>query len=149
MKKIGIALVLPVLILFGACNKDQKVVKQLDGEWKVTSMTYGGTAAPAEVIQNNRYKFTDCKVKKQDCSGERVINDEDKGPMTLPFTYNISEKGTKVAINTNFMGFITTIKGDIKEATKTKFVFSYDIEQPDPVTGMDIKIEVVETLEKI
>src|SRR4051794_15345276 len=86
------------ITIFISCNKDQKVVKQLDGKWKVTSETIDGVEQPAKSYENEEYSFTACKEKKGDCDGS--ISDD---TFTFPFKYNISEKGEKITITINVL----------------------------------------------
>lgn len=118
MKKIKLALLaLTVVLIAAACSKDQKVVKQLDGEWKTTSEKVNGVELPDSLSDNTGiYKFEKCKVKKGPCSG--TYTDAGK---SMPFTYEISEKGTKMTMTV--FGIATT--SDIVESSKTKFVHKY------------------------
>lgn len=49
MKKI-FALLALVSVVIWSCSKDQKVVKELEGDWNVTSQTVNGTAVPDSVF---------------------------------------------------------------------------------------------------
>ena len=127
MKKLALSIsaIAIALVITVACSKDQKVVKQLEGDWKVTAVTYNGAAAPAEEYANTTYSFEKCKVKKGDCAGTMSYNDPTKGTVSFPFTYSISEKGTifKMTLTITGLGSETT-SSDIVESSKTKFVFS-------------------------
>jgi hypothetical protein len=108
-----------------SCSKDQRVVKDLEGEWIVSSITTNGTAAPASEYAGIVYNFTNCKVKKGDCDGSVSIPDSTKGTLKQSFTYGISEKGKKITINLSVLSISETIVGDIQEHSDTKFVYSY------------------------
>jgi hypothetical protein len=121
MKK-AIYYLAPVLIaisIFIACSKDQRVVKQLDGKWKVTAETEDGVAQPVTSYEKQEYSFTACKVKKADCDGS--ISDPS---FTLPFKYNISDKGEKITMTFNLLGTNIVETGTIVEHSDKKFVFS-------------------------
>jgi hypothetical protein len=108
-----------------SCSKDQRVVKDLEGEWIVSSITTNGTATPASEYAGIVYNFTNCKVKKGDCDGSVSIPDSTKGTLKQSFTYGISEKGKKITINLSVLSISETIVGDIQEHSDTKFVYSY------------------------
>ncbi len=120
MKKTNLLLVAFMLIIVAACNKDQKVVKQLDGTWKVSSIVVDGTPEPASSFDDDTYTFNSCKVKKDDCDGTITTDG-----MSIPFTYNVSEKGKKFSMTMNFFGFSFSQTGDILEHSKDKFVFLF------------------------
>jgi hypothetical protein len=101
-----------------SCNKDQAVVKQLDGEWKITGMKENGTAVPTADLPGMTYKFETCKVSKGDCDGSVA-----EGAFSLNFKYNISDKGEKITMKYNILGNEITQTGTIKEHSKSKFVF--------------------------
>ena len=96
MKKIILLAALPLLLFVTRCSKDQKVVKQLDGDWKTTAMTIDGDPVDAEMYENQGYTFEKCKVRKGDCDGSKSYNDPSKGEISMSFTYSISEKGEKI-----------------------------------------------------
>lgn len=124
-----------------ACSKDQKVVRQLDGEWKVTEVKYNGVVDNSTDYSSWKYKFEKCKVSKGDCSGSWTTIDPTKGETTFDFTYSISEKGTKITINLNILGLTESTTGDIIEHSKTKFIWS----EKDATSGDVTEI----TIEKI
>lgn len=140
MKKI-FALLALVSVVIWSCSKDQKVVKELEGDWKVTSQTVNGTAVPDSVFAGMTYTFTKCKVKKGDCDGTLSVPDPTKGTFAQPFTYNIKDKGETINIYYSLLGIVaTTITGTIDEHSDSKFVYSYT--EPG---GTD---KIVETLTK-
>lgn len=123
MKKY-ILLFSTVALIVYACSKDQKVVRQLDGEWKVTDVKNDGVSADAASYQNTSYTFEKCRVHKDDCSGSLKIGDPSKGEFSFPFTYSIDEKGTKITIHTTLNGVTSTSVGQINEHSKSKFVWT-------------------------
>lgn len=123
MKKL-IIITLSIVTILVACSKDQKVVRNLEGTWKVTAQTYDGQAVPAEEYANTSYEFEKCRVKKEDCPGMLTASDSTKGSYSFPFTYKIHDDGEKITINMNFLGMISSMVGDIKENSKSTFIFS-------------------------
>ncbi len=113
------------LVVF-ACNKNQKVVRQLNGEWKITEMKYNGDPVDKSEYENTTYTFEKCKVSKGDCDGEMKTVDPSKGTVTFPFTYSIDEKGTEITINLEVFGFVESETGEILEHSKKKFVWSVE-----------------------
>jgi hypothetical protein len=114
-----------------ACSKNQKVVRQLDGEWKITEVKYNGVVDNVSDYSKERYIFEKCKVEKGACPGKLKSEDPTKGPISLDFTYSISEKGTKITINFNFFGIVSSDTGDIIEHSKKKFIWSVKDEDGD------------------
>jgi hypothetical protein len=114
MKKITCALVAITMLVIAACSKDQKVVKELEGTWKVTAVKEDGVAQPDSTFNTQTYSFEKCKVKKGPCNG--TMTDEGKA---LPFTYSISEKGTRITMTV----FGISEVGEILEHSESKFVF--------------------------
>jgi hypothetical protein len=68
MKK-HIIIALMAFIAVG-CNKDQKAVKQLDGEWNATSFIYTDVNGQSEQLITNDYSFkmtfNGCKLKDEE-----------------------------------------------------------------------------------
>jgi hypothetical protein len=140
MKKFLTLLAL-VSVVVWSCSKDQKVVKELEGDWTVSSMTRNGTAVAASEYAGMKYNFTNCKVKKSDCDGTLSIPDSTKGTFSQAFTYNIQEKGQIINIKYSILGLAATaVAGTIEEHSDSKFVYSYTENQ-----GTD---KIVETLTK-
>lgn len=127
MKKFSV--VLSVVVVFfliaASCNKNQKVVRQLNGEWEVTEMRYNNTVQDLD-DGSYIYTFEKCRVKNEDCSGSYEVSDPSKGSFTFPFTYSIQEDGTKIIMHVNFMGEINTSEGKIIEHSRRKFVWEVD-----------------------
>jgi len=132
MKQIKFLMSLLVIVAIAiACSKDQKVVRQLDGEWEVTAISTNGVADDISSFENTTYVFEKCKVSKGDCDGSMKTIDPTKGEVTFPFTYSISEKGTVITINLDVFGFTDTSTGDILEHSKSKFIWSVTDENND------------------
>ena len=140
MKKILTLLALLSVVVW-SCSKDQKVVKQLEGDWTVTNMTRNGTAVAASEYSGIKYTFENCKVKKGDCDGTLSVPDSTKGTYSQAFTYNIQDKGEIINIKFSILGLTATaVVGTIEEHSDSKFVYSYTESQ-----GTD---KIVETLTK-
>jgi hypothetical protein len=105
------------IIIAVSCSKDQRVVNQLEGDWKVVSQIEDGVAQPDSTYKNTTYTFQKCKVKKGDCGGS--VSEDGKA---IPFTYRISEKGEKIT----FTLFGISETGTIREHSKTRFVWVTD-----------------------
>ena len=125
MKKIA-ALLLTISVIVWSCSKDQKVVKELEGDWIVSSETVNGVAVPAAEYNGIVYSFTKCKVKKGDCDGNIAIPDSTKGTYNQAFTYNIQDKGEVINLKISILGLTSvTTTGTIEEHSDSKFVYSY------------------------
>jgi hypothetical protein len=135
--------------LFYSCSKDQKVVRELDGKWMISSRTYNGVEAPSSEINGIIYDFEACKVKDGDCNGSITAPDSTKGTITYDFKYNISDKGTKFTIKVSLLGvFSESLETDIVEHSKSKFVYKFN-ETSQNASGASITTTTVETLTKI
>lgn len=122
--KIGFLLLAFVAFVFSSCNKNQRVVNDLEGTWTATSYKLNGSEMiyPGGAVLT--FSFNDCKVKNDDCSGTVTA---DFGPGfgsdNSTFTYNIKSDGT--IIN---MDFADTSAADFNNAvisnhTDTKITF--------------------------
>jgi hypothetical protein len=147
MKKLLFSAVLLLSIALTSCNKNQAVVKDLEGEWNMTGLTVNGTAAPASEYQGTYYTFQVCKVKNEDCSGSLNSGDPTKGTISFPFTYNITDDGKKFNLNLNLLGTISKRAADVIEQSDSKFVFEYTQTDTDS-TGATVTEKVRETLTK-
>jgi hypothetical protein len=107
-------LLLAAIITLASCNKNQKVVNNLEGSWKVTAETIDGVSTPAADLPAATYTFENCKIKKGDCSGS--ISEDGK---STSFTYNISDKGTTMTIT----AFGVSGTSEILEHSSSKFVW--------------------------
>lgn len=140
MKKVftlGSSVLLSMMVLM-SCSKDQKVVKQLDGEWKVTQITEDGKSMDLSGAEWT-YNFETCKVKKGNCSGSYTLSHQLLGSQTVPFEYSISDKGEKFTMYTEYESGGTTISDTeeftIEEHSKDKFVIS-DTDEDGVVTEL-------------
>ena len=110
MKKFAIATGALLIGVFAltSCNKNQAVVKDLEGTWNVTEETYDGVPADPEMYEGTTYTFEKCKVKKEDCPGTISYVDPLKGTQTTDFTYSITDKGEKITFMINYFGIVET-----------------------------------------
>lgn len=127
MRKLAWVAILVISFTAISCNKNQKVVKQLEGDWKITSLKINGIPDTAD-YSRDRYHFEKCKVKKTDCEGYYKTVDPSKGEVNFNFTYNITDDGTKINIMMDLFGFSETTTATIKENTGERFVWeeTYD-----------------------
>ena len=129
MKKLSLFFITALLII-GACSKDQKTVNRLEGDWKITEVTVDGVAEPDSSYRDATYSFEKCKVKKTSCDG--TFTEDGKA---LPFTYKITDKGTKITMT--FLGIQST--GDIIENSKTKFKWKFVEDNEETITTIEKK----------
>lgn len=144
MKK-ALLLCMITVLFFAGCNKDQKAVKRLDGNWQVTEITVDGTVIQSKLLELSNfimkdsiadftgitsYSFQECKVKKDNCDGTMYGTVMDSSVVKLsgldfPFIYTISDKGGKIDFTVAFNDTIaaTTTTATIIEQTKTSFIF--------------------------
>ena len=112
MRTLKLLLIPVALMLLVACSKDQKVVNQLEGKWKVTASTENGVVMPASSFENSYYEFQKCKIKDGACPG--TYTEDGKA---LAFTYDIKDDGKKMVVT--ILGI--TDESEILEHSKTKF----------------------------
>jgi major membrane immunogen (membrane-anchored lipoprotein) len=112
MRTLKLLLLPMALLLLVACNKDQKVVNQLEGKWKVTGSSENGVAMPDSTFSNSYYEFEKCKIKDGACPG--TYTEDGKA---LAFTYDIKDDGKKMVVT--ILGIAD--ESEILENSKTKF----------------------------
>ncbi len=86
-------------LAFASCNKNQKAVKNLEGNWNITSFV--DSYAPDEVLTGTM-QFESCKLKEEDCGGSLTLTDGTDAS-TIPFQYSISEQGNEM-----FLTYLST-----------------------------------------
>jgi len=125
MKKLTVFLFIAASVLVYSCSKDQKVVKNLEGTWNVSSITIDGVADTVD-FSNDTYEFELCKLKDGDCSGTLTSLDPSKGEVALSFTYSIEDDGETLNINLTdpFLGTTISTVGTILENTDSTFSWS-------------------------
>jgi len=138
---------LVLAISLSSCNKNQAVVKDLEGDWNLTAKTENGTAVPSSEIQNTYYTFQACQVKNGDCDGSINTGDPTKGTITFPFTYNVKEDGKKFNMTISILGIPSNVAADVLEQSNGKFVFEYTNTNTDS-SGVTTSTKVRETLTK-
>lgn len=101
-----------------SCSKNQKEVRQLEGDWKATKveMTVLGQTSTQNYNETLIFTFEKCKVKNSFCDGQ--INDN--GQIT-PFTYTIKDDGETIEILTGTSAFVMDIEKIDKETRKIDF----------------------------
>lgn len=96
MKRItSLTLVLGMLVL-ASCDKNQKAVNQLEGEWKVTSQTitafgFTTTEAPED---NIIYTFNKCDNDDGNCTGTLQFNSDP----AQKFSYSAEDEGESLVL---------------------------------------------------
>ncbi len=111
-------------LLLSSCNKDQKVVKNLDeGTWNVTSFKVNNVEQVQSGVSST-YTFENCKVKKEDCGGSATVTITGVGTSSSSFTYKIYEKGTKLNIDFASEDFTDITGATITESDKSTFKFN-------------------------
>ena len=71
MKRIALSLV-ALCLLLAACNKDQRTVNHLDGEWTIDRWVQDGQNI---VLDRGTMEFEKCKQKDGECDGELDYTD--------------------------------------------------------------------------
>ena len=131
--------VLTMVVVLASCSKNQKVVKDLEGNWRVVEMIRNDTTIDQSVYANDVYTFEKCKVEKEDCSG-KIATEFLGAQLVIPFTYSIREDGKTIKIIWSLNGTTQTSEGNITEQNDKRIV----IEEPNDINGDNTKT----TLEK-
>lgn len=121
MKKVALLFSLSILLVLGACNKDQKAVKLLDGVWE--EVTIDGEAVADS--SKGAYTFQSCELKSQEyCTAFYTSSDGS----VIDYNFKVEEKGTVLAFQIEEPTFGTfTLTSTIDELTETKLVLSTTI----------------------
>lgn len=94
-KSILGALFLLLLITLSSCNKDQRAVKRLNGQWE--SVKIGGFSIPNTHESYHTLSFNECKLKDNDYC-EVTIKDTENSVKTL---YRVENDGTRLVYKTD------------------------------------------------
>lgn len=95
MKKMKFTLMgFAVALVMFSCSKDQAVVKDLEGNWKISSYKENGKSEDITFVSQFTYNFTSCKLKKEDVCPASISTTQLGVNLTQNFSYSISEKGT-------------------------------------------------------
>jgi hypothetical protein len=133
-KLVSVLAIILAVFTLAACNKDRQVVKNLEGEWKITAMTRDGKAVDKSDYEGVTYKFNACDGH-EDCGGS--VNFEANGsPVSVDFKYTISDGGEKIVFKPA-SGETTT--SEIKEHSKSKFVISRTKDNVETITTLEKK----------
>ncbi len=86
-----------------SCSKDKITIKELDGDWKVTSIVYNDTALEASYYENINEKCKQAKegeISEEDCPATMTMKinqaNGDVVDITQEFRYRIEDKGTQL-----------------------------------------------------
>ena len=99
MKKLikGIALII-FCIVSSSCNKDQKLVSEIEGEYKIESVVnYSNGKGNAVSFTEGRIYFEDCKMKDEFggmCSGWYQFDGKPK----VTLQYQVEKRGSKKVV---------------------------------------------------
>jgi len=100
MKRI-IYLAMAIFTL-ASCNKDQALVKDLEGDWEIKKWKIDGVLSKAT---NGSMEFKVCKLKEDDCDGNWSFSEEVAGDIVIrsrDFTYAVSESGNEMFITIDY-----------------------------------------------
>ncbi len=127
MKKL--ILVLSIAILAVACNKNQKAVRYLNGEWEVTSLKETNLKNDSiEIISLSNYsavfKFDKCRLKKDDFCSVKITTIESGITEVEEDLFRVTDKGKALEIkedaNSNIIIRLKIVELD-KKTLKLEF----------------------------
>lgn len=123
MKKLTLVVLFLATVFVYSCSKDQKAINNLEGDWKVASVTIDGVADTADYSMD-KYTFEKCKLRKGDCPGTYTTIDPTKGEVASSFTYRFEGDGETLIMNVDFLGVTVSTTGSVIEQTDSKFSWS-------------------------
>ena len=89
-------------LLAVACNKNQKVVKQLDGTWNATSYVYVSGGVSTDIMATPGYgltwEFDDCKLKDDEFCRITWTETYDVGSSVWVMEYRVAGYGTSLEL---------------------------------------------------
>lgn len=117
-------------LLFVACNKNQKAVKKLDGEWNAVSyvVTYDGMSEDYLVTEGFGFtiKFDNCKLKKDNfCTSTWTQTYPGEAPYVMLVDYRVTSEGESLEFrDPEYPSELIVMT--IVELTNDKLVFTLD-----------------------
>ncbi|MFT5821776.1 MAG: hypothetical protein ACI8ZM_003032 [Crocinitomix sp.] len=100
MKKILLMSVVALLLV--ACNKNQKVVKQLDGNWNATSYVFIWDGVTTDILANDGYSLTwgfdNCKLKDDEFCSTTWTETSDGTSYIQMLEYRVAGYGTSLEL---------------------------------------------------
>jgi hypothetical protein len=115
-----------ITLTLTSCDKNQKAVKKLSGEWSATKIleSNGNTVTDLKTQGvSATYKFNKCKLKNDEYCEYSLTKTTTTGSITNTQTengfYKVTEDGTKM-IQTDSINNATLITVDIIDLTKKK-----------------------------
>lgn len=126
------ALTAAAAFTFTACNKDQKVVNRLEGDWNLTTLkeyengvltSPNNGLIPGETII---FGFEKCKLKSDDFCDFTIKSTENGNTETESYKYKISDDGETFVWDVDYNSNTTTDQQNwvITESTKKNFKIS-------------------------
>lgn len=129
MKQIGLLSIAVGLIFLVACNKDQKVVKQLEGTWE--SVTVDGVTVPDSA--KTQLTFVNCKLKKDEtCDITTTFPDGSSETQQ----YRVDGDGTQLVVQVEIaaLGLSLELTSTIDELTDSKLVLTTAVDTVSTTT---------------
>jgi hypothetical protein len=116
----NLLMIATVLLLVVACNKNQKAIKKLDGNWNATAYTVTEDGVTADLIALGfgvQMEFDRCKLKTDEFCSMTTTLSLDGSTETEASVYRVTNDGTKLEQKENLEATsIETI--DIVELTR-------------------------------
>jgi hypothetical protein len=112
-------------LLLVACNKNQKIVKQLDGKWNATTYSYTWDGETEDLLEGDESTLTwdidNCKLKDDEFCNISSMQTFTGGSYSEEFEYRVAGNGTSLELrNLNYPSQLTYI--EIIEQSKTELV---------------------------
>ena len=126
------------LLLVSACNKDQKLIADIEGEYKIESViNYRDGAATPVIFSGGRIFFQDCKMKDGvggNCDGWF----EFEGKTRVTFQYYTEKQGGKKIVHIKNLSSLDEprIMGDFEFRSEGNFMILDGIEESGGANGV-------------
>lgn len=124
---------LAVIAIAVACNKDQKAVRTLDGEWTLIKRTYTEDGLSVDETpdsdESETIAFSKCKLKKDEFCDVSITFQDPSGSETENYMYKVKDDGETLVLKITFNGIAIEQDAIIEELSKDEL--SIKIEFPD------------------
>lgn len=118
MRNVLLLSTMMLMFVVASCSKDQRAVRILDGQWKLSRVN----SNPVDADDNVTISFTACKLKKEEYC--KVSITEGTGSMSFTFNgdFKVIDKGETLELRFTSLGQTQITRFKIKELTKSKLV---------------------------
>lgn len=118
MRNVVLLSTLMLMFVVASCNKDQRAVRILDGQWKLSRRN----GNPVDANENVTITFTACKLKKEEYCKVSITDSSDGASITFNGDFKVVDKGETLELRFTVFGQSEISRFKIKELTKKKLI---------------------------